>query len=280
MTELRQRMIRDMQLRRFAPRTHETYLSAVAGLAKHYKCSPDKLDEKQVQDYLLYLMNERKLSWATCDVRASGLTFFYRTTMGRSASNFVIPPRRHAQRLPEIFSLEEIERLFNCASNLKHRMILMTTYGGGLRLGEVIHLKVTDIDSQRMAIRVEQGKGNKDRFTLLSPRLLEGLRQYWQAYRPQLWLFPGNPPNEPLCDTSVQKVFMMAKLKAGIRKSGGIHTLRHCFCTHLLESGVDVRTIQELMGHRSLMTTSRYMRVTREQLAKTRSPLDLLPRPR
>ena len=280
MSELRDRMIRDMQLRRFSPRTHESYLSAVRDLAKHYKCSPDQLDNEQVQSYLLYLMNVRKLSWGTCDLRASALTFFYRTTLGRSASVFNIPPRQHAQRLPEIFSLQEVERLFDGTDNLKHRMILMTTYGGGLRLGEVVHLKITDIDSQRMAIRVEQGKGNKDRYTLLSLRLLEGLREYWRAYRPKLWLFPGDRPGKPLHDTSVQKVFNHAKLRAGIRKRGGIHTLRHCFCTHLLESGVDVRTIQVLMGHRSHQTTSRYMQVTRRHLANTPSPLDLLARPR
>jgi integrase/recombinase XerD len=280
MSELRERMVREMQLRRFSPRTQKSYLWAVHRLAKHYKRSPDKLDNKQVQDYLLYLMNERKLSWSTCDIQASGLTFFYKHTLGRSAGSFSLPPRKHAQRLPEILSLAEVELLLKSARTLKGRMILMTTYGGGLRLSEVINLKITDIDSQRMAIRVEEGKNNKDRYTLLSLRLLQGLREYWRTYQPKFWLFPGKLPGKPLNPSSVQKIYIEAKAIAGIRKRGGIHTLRHCFGTHLLEAGVDVRTIQVAMGHRCLETTSRYMQISRQKLANTPSPLDLLPRPR
>ena len=275
MTPLRQKMIRDMQLKRFSPKTHEAYLGAVAGLAKHYHRSPDQIKESEVHDYLLYLLNEKMLAWSTCDQKAAGLEFFYRVTLARPASEFQLPRRRHAQRLPEIFSPGEVEAVFAVVANLKHRMVLMTAYGGGLRLNEVLHLKITDIDSRRMMIRVEQGKGNKDRYTVLSTRLLEALRLYWKVERPRMWLFPGQDPNRPLHESSAQQVFGMAKRRAGIRKRGGFHVLRHCFCTHLLEAGTDLRKIQLLAGHASLQTTARYLRVSRDRLAQVRSPLDL-----
>jgi integrase/recombinase XerD len=278
MTELRQKMIRDMQLRRFSLRTQQSYLAAVAAFAKHCKQSPDLIPDEKVKDYLLYLLNERKLAWSSCDVHACGLQFFYRVTLGR-ASHFVLPPRQHAQRLPEVLSGSELERLFAAVGNLKHRVMLMVAYAAGLRLGELVHLKVTDIDSQRMMIRVEQGKGNKDRYTLLSQRLLNELRAYWKLYRPKTWLFPGKTPDKPLNESSIQKALIVAKIKAGIRKDGGIHALRHCFGTHLLEAGTDLRTIQVLMGHRSLQTTARYTRVTSHKIRFTPSPLDLLSRP-
>ena len=278
MTELRQKMIRDMQLRRLSPRTQETYLAAVAALAKHFKQSPDLISKEQVEDYLLYLLNERKLAWSSVDVHANGLQFFFRVTLGRP-NVFLLPPRQHAQRLPEVLSGSELERLFAAVDNLKHRVMLMVAYAGGLRLGELIHLKVTDIDSSRMMIRVEQGKGNKDRYTLLSKRLLNELRAYWKAYQPKTWLFPGKTPDKPLSESAVQKAIIVAKAKAGIRKSGGIHALRHCFGTHLLEAGIDLRTIQVLMGHRSIQTTARYTRITAHKIRFTPSPFDLLSRP-
>ena len=279
MTLLRQRMIRDLQLRRLADRTQQTYVQAVAGLAKYYKQSPDQIDDQKVQDYLLHLLNERKLSWSTCDLYAAGIAFFYRVTLGRPASQFTLPPRRHAQRLPEILSDQELERLFAAAVNPKHRVMLMAAYGGGLRLSEVLHLRAKDIDSQRMMIRVEQGKGNKDRYTLLSQRLLENLRAYWKLQRPAVWLFPGRDPQKPLHPRSLHGVYTAAKHKAGIRKHGGLHTLRHCFGTHLLEAGTDLRTIQILMGHRHIQSTIRYLQLARHTLEATQSPLDRLPRP-
>lgn len=276
MTLLRQHMIRDMQLRRFSPKTHEAYLSAVIGLATHYHRSPDQIKESEVHDYLLVLLNERKLAWSTCDQKAAGLEFFYRVTLGRSASEFQLPRRRHAQQLPEILSPSEVEAVLMAVKNLKHRAILMTAYDGGLRLNEVLHVKVTDIDSSRMMIRVEQGKNNKDRYTLLSQRLLESLRAYWRIYRPRVWLFPGQSGQAPLHETAAQRVFGRAKREAGIQKRGGFHVLRHCFCTHLLEMGTDPRRIQLLAGHASIQTTTRYLRVSRDQLAKVQSPLNLL----
>lgn len=278
MTALRQKMIRDMQLRRFSARTQETYLSVVERFARHYRQSPDRIPSEKAQDYILHLLNERRLSWSTCDVHANGLMFFYRVVLGQPNA-LTLPPRRHAQRLPEILSASEVERLFAATSDLKHRVMFMVAYGGGLRLNELTHLKVTDIDSKRMLIRVEQAKGNKDRYTLLSQRLLRELRAYWQAYRPKTWLFPGKTPDTPLHESSVQKAIILAKIKAGIRKGGGIHVLRHCFATHLLEAGTDLRTIQNLMGHKSIQTTARYTRITANRVRQTASPLDLLVRP-
>ena len=276
MTTLRQRMVRDMQLRRFADKTKQSYLWAVTGLAKYYKQSPDQIEEKRVLDYLLYLLNERKLSWSTCDLIASGLEFFYRTTLGRTRTEFRLPPRRHAQRLPEILSSQELQNLFAAAQNPKHRMMLRVAYDAGLRLGEVVRLKIADIDSQRMTIRVEQGKGNKDRYSLLSQKLLAELREYWKMDRPPVWLFPSRNPQKPLTKSSLREVYQHAKRKAGIRKQGGVHTLRHCFATHLLEAGEDLRTIQVLMGHKNIQTTSRYLQLSRHKLQSTKSPLELL----
>ncbi len=271
-------MIRDMQLRRLAPGTQDVYQKAVTGLAQYYKLSPDLLTDQQVQNYLLYLLGERKLAWSTCDQQAAALMFFYQVTCGRPLSQFDLPARRHAQRLPEILNAQELERLFATPQNLKHRALLLTTYGGGLRQSEVVRLKVKDVDSQRMLLRIEQGKGNQDRYTLLSERGLSALREYWKQDRPPLWLFPGQDPRKPLNPATLRKVFMDAKAKAGIRKRGGVHTLRHCFATHLLEVGEDLRTIQVLLGHRSISSTSRYLRLTSRKLQSTRSPLDLLNR--
>lgn len=275
MSQLREKMIYDMQLRRFSPRTHEAYLRAVIGLVKHYKVSPDQINEKEVHQYLHYLLYERKLSWSTCDQCASGLEFFYRVTLGRSAAQFGLPRRRHGQRLPDILSVVEIDRLFRSLKHPKYQMIFKVTYGGGLRLNEVRHLQMEDIDGSRMMIRIRSGKGNKDRYTVLSQRLLEELRAYWRLCRPENWLFPGRN-GQLLHETMIQKMFVKAMREAGIKKKGGIHMLRHSFGTHLLEAGVDIRTIQVLMGHENLSTTSRYLRVTQKKLGTVPSPLDLI----
>jgi site-specific recombinase XerD len=188
-----------------------------------------------------------------------------------------IPARKKDNRLPEILSTEELERLFTALSNQKHRALLMTTYAAGLRVSEVVSLKVGDIDSKRMMIRVQQGKGRKDRYTVLSQRLLKELRTYWRVYRPSVWLFfSGKEYIRPLSISSAQRVYNYAKEKAGIQKGKGIHTLRHCFATHLLEAGVDLRTIQTLMGHCSILTTMVYLQVTRKHLSCVQSPLDLI----
>ena len=266
----------DLVVRGMAVRTREAYLGAVAGLAKHYGRRPDRITEQEVQNYLLHLIEQRKLAWSSCNIVAQGLKFFYRVTLKRSEAQFVIPRARAPQKLPQILSREEIAALIQKTLNLKHRVILMTAYGAGLRLNEICHLRIGDIDSDRMTIRVEQGKGAKDRYTLLSPRLLAELRCYWVAHRPKAWLFTARDPERPIYDHTVQRIFYAAKDRAGITKEGGIHALRHAFATHLLEAGVDVHTIQRLLGHGHISSTLRYFHLARKHLAGTLSPLELL----
>ena len=282
MTALRQQMENDMVLRGMAVRTRQSYIEAVRGLAKFYRRRPDAISVEEVQCYLLHLLQERGLSYSTCNLVTNGLRFllylikagllpvrfFYRITLGQKETEFCLPRPKVPQRLPEILSREEIERLFAVTTNLKHRVLLMTTYSAGLRVSEVARLKVSDIDtiargaqwdarsapeggptgmlaiSQRMTLRVDQGKGAKDRYTLLSKRLLSELRRYWQAYRPREWLFPLRDGRGPIDPRSAQKIYYHAKEKAGIRKRSGIHGLRHAFATHLLEAGVDLHRIQ------------------------------------
>lgn len=277
MGALRERMEREMVLRRLSLRTRQSYSEAVAALAKHYHRSPDRLTARQIQDYLLYLIEERELAHSSCKVALHGLRFFYHETLKRAELEFGIPPARMPQKLPQILSREEIERLFAGARLYKHRVLLMTTYAAGLRVSEVCALKVTDIDSQRMTIRIEQGKGQKDRYSLLSPRLLKELRHYWQMDRPRTWLFPAaKSPDRALNTHTAQKIYYAARDQAGIAKRFGIHGLRHAFATHLLEAGTDSHTIQRLMGHSDLQTTMRYLHLAQQKIAATRSPLELL----
>lgn len=278
MSELRERMIREMQLRNMAPRTQVIYTDAVFQLAKHYMKSPDTLTDQQLKDYVLFLSNERKLAWSTINQQLAGLEFLYGVTLGRPTVQIAIPARKGEQRLPEILSAEELERLFASVSNLKHRALLEITYAAGLRVSEVVQLQIKDIDSGRMMVRVDQGKGKKDRYSLLSTRVLETLREYWRRHPTSRWLFPSRIQKglRHLCVRSAETVYTEAKAKAGIRKEGGIHTLRHCFATHLLEAGVDVRRIQLLLGHRSMLTAARYMHVARINLEATQSPLNSL----
>jgi len=278
MGTLRKRMDGDLVVRGMAVRTRESYLGAVAGLAKYYGRSPDQITEQQVQKYLLHLIEERKLAWSSCNIAAQGLKFFYRVTLKRTEAQFGIPTARQPQKLPQILAREEVSRLIERTMHPRHRAILMTTYGAGLRLNEVCHLKLTDIDSARMTLRVEQGKGAKDRYTLLSPRLLAELRRYWAWYRPKLWLFTSKDGEHPISDATVQKIFYAAKKRAAIVKECGIHGLRHAFATHPLEAGVDVHTIQRLMGHGHISSTLRYFHLARKHLAGTTSPLELLER--
>lgn len=278
MGALRKQMDGDLVVRGRAVRTREAYLGAVAGLAKYYGRRPDRIGEKEVQNYLLHLIEERKLAWSSCNIVVQGLKFFYRVTLKRSEAQFGIPTARQPQKLPQILAREEVARLIELTVHPKHRAILMTTYGAGLRLNELCHLRIVDIDSARMTIRVEQGKGAKDRYTLLSPRLLTELRRYWVVYRPKLWLFTSKDGAHPISDATVQKIFYAAKRRAGIVKDCGIHGLRHAFATHLLEAGVDIHTIQRLMGHGHISSTLRYFHLARKHLAGTVSPLELLER--
>ena len=277
MSELREKMIKEMKLRNFSPHTQESYIRAVVGLVKHYKKPPNELGQDQIKDYLLYLSEERHLCWSSINQACGGLKFLYFETLGWDKLQLDIPPRKTPQSLPEILSTEEIERIFECANhNMKHRLLLMTTYAGGFRVSEVVRLKPAHIDSDRMMIRVENGKGQKDRYTILSKRLLTELRLYWKKCLPVSYFFHGTDPTKPMSRDAAYPICEKTKKKAGIKKGGGIHSLRHAFATHSLESGVDPRTIQVLMGHRSLSTTMRYMRVTRKKLLSIKSPLDLL----
>lgn len=274
MSELRVKMIEEMKLHRFSPKTQIAYTAAVAGLADFYNQTPDKISTGQIKTYLLHLLDKRKLAWSSCNVAVNGLRFFYTYVLEKDQIILSLPPQKIKIKLPEILSEKELETLFMHAGTFKNKVLLMTTYSGGLRVSEVVHLRVSDIDSERMLIRVDQGKGYKDRYTLLSKLLLGELRLYWQRYRPLDWLFTGYSKDRPLSIGAAQKMYKRTKRRAGIKKTGGIHTLRHCFATHLLEAGVDIRTIQHLMGHKSIGTTMRYAQVTAKKIGEIKSPLD------
>jgi site-specific recombinase XerD len=270
-------MHHDMVVRGLSERTQKSYTAAVVGLAKFYRRSPDRLTQREVEAYLVHLSEERKLAWNTRSLVTNGLRFFYHTTLGRKQMDFSIPRAKAPAKLPEILSREEVARILSRPRNPKHRVLLMTAYASGLRVSELVRLRVRDLDSDRMTIRVEQGKGAQDRYTLLSPRLLEEMRTYWRTARPQPWLFPSRQRAEPISVSCAQRVWGDAKRAASVHKQGGIHALRHAFATHLLESGTDLHTIQRLLGHRHLGTTMRYFHLAQKTLADHSSPLDLLP---
>jgi site-specific recombinase XerD len=272
-------MIDDMTLRGMAAKTRDSYVRGVAGLAAYYHRSPDRISDREVQAYLLYLMRERKLSWSSCNIAVHGLRFFYHQTLGREKTTFHIPGPRKPSKLPEILSREEVARLFAHTGLPRHRVVLMTAYAAGLRVGEVVRLRVQDIDSDRMTIRVEQGKGAQDRYTLLSPRLLEELRSYWRLEHPYPWFFPMRKAPRPMNYTTAERMYTAAKHRAGIAKAGNIHALRHAFATHLLESGTDIHTIQRLLGHHHITSTMRYLHLARKNVTDRCSPLDLLDLP-
>lgn len=279
MNELRKQMTNDLIVRGMSHNTQELYLRAVTQLAKYYQRSPDQISAREIQDYLVYLSQERRLAWGSCNVASHGLRFFYQVTLGRSGATFHVPCAKEPSKYPEILSREEVAKLIEVTVNIKHRAMLMTAYGAGVRVSELVQLKISHIDSDRMSLRVEQGKGKKDRYTLLSDRLLQELRRYWQQYRPLPWLFPGQGGDRPLNRSSAQRVFYAAKDHAGITKEGGIHLLRHAFATHLLEAGTDLHTIQRLLGHASITSTMRYLHLAQGRLTGTQSPLDLLVTP-
>ena len=278
MSALRQRMNEAMVLRGFAERTKETYLACVSGLARHYGRSPDQLDTAAIQAYLLHLINERKLAYASVNQAVCAIRFLFAVVLGQREFAFAIPMAKVPKRLPQILTRDEVGRLLAHGRDIRARTLLTTTYAAGLRLSEVCNLQLSDIESapERMCLKVRQGKGSKDRYTLLSPRLLTTLRLYWQAARPRLWLFPNASGDGPLYDKTAQRIYHAARSAAGIEVGGGIHTLRHCFATHLLETGVDIHTIQRLLGHGNVTTTMRYFHLAQSHLTGTTSPLELL----
>jgi site-specific recombinase XerD len=269
-------MLEDMQMRNFSPHTRDAYLRAVAQLALYYQRSPDQLGTEDVRTYLLHLINDRHVSPSTFNQVRCALRFFYRVTLGRDWALDRIVCQKEEKKLPVVLSRDEVRRLFAAAGRLKSRAILMTLYAAGLRVSEVVGLKVSDIDSQRMAIRVRQGKGRKDRYVMLSPTLLDILRAYWRMHRPSDWLFPGKDAQKQLDRQTVTCICRTAGRRARLARRISPHTLRHTFATHLLEAGTDIRTIQALLGHRSLRTTALYTYVSLDKVAATTSPLDLL----
>lgn len=279
MTQLRKRMIEEMQIRNLAPGTQTAYLLQVALFARHFGKPPDVLGWEQIRAYQLYLTQEKKLASPTITVAVSALRFLYKVTLRRQW-NFdeIIPAPKTPRKLPVILSPEEVLEFLGCVPEGKHRTILTTCYAAGLRISEAVVLQVPHIDSRRMVIRVEQGKGRRDRYVMLSPKLLEILRQWWRVERSRTWLFPGKKLGH-IGKEAVEVACQEARSLCHIRKPISPHSFRHAFAVHLLEQGVDVRTIQLLLGHRSLDTTARYLRIATTKVCSTTSPLDLLPNP-
>jgi len=280
MTPLRQRMTEDMQVRNLALNTQTSYLQQVSLFARYFKKSPEALGPEEIRTYQVYLTNERKLAPGSILIAIAALRFLYKVSLKKDwIFEDVIPAPKKPQKLPEVLSPEEVLHFLNCVGGTMHRAILTTCYAAGLRISEVVHLKPTHIDSQRMVIRVEQGKGQKDRYVMLSPKLLEILRSWWRVSKPRCWLFPSDMPGHHISKDAVEQACQKARRISGIRKPITPHSLRHGFAVHLLESGTDVRTIQLLLGHRSLTTTARYLRLATSKVCSASSPLDLLPHP-
>jgi site-specific recombinase XerD len=276
---LRQRMIDDMTVRNMAPNTMLCYLKQVSYLAGYFGRSPEQLGPEDIRRYQIYLAKERKVSVNSRMVAATALRFFYAVTLKQDRVIEMIPTPRPEHRLPVILSPGEVLRLLEAAPSFSHRVIFSTMYGTGMRVSEAIHLRIPDIDSPRMMIRIQQSKGHKDRYVQLSPKLLELLRTYWRKVRPQQWLFPGQDPDQHLSRAAVGQAVAHASRRAGLVKETSPHSLRHAYAVHLLEAGTDLRRIQLLLGHRSLATTARYLCPATSTVCATTSPLDLLPYP-
>ena len=276
MGTLRAKMERDLTVRGLSERTGLNYIRFVEGLTRHYGRAPDTLAVHEVEAYLVYLRQVRQLTWESLATVVTGLRFFYEVTLGRPRANFFIPAPKQSSKRPEVLSRQEVERLLAQTEHRRDRTLLMTTYAAGLRVSEVVALKVAHIDSDRMVIRIEQGKGRSDRYTLLSERLLAELRAYWRVGRPTPWLFSGQRQGRHVSVRTALRAYTTAKKRASITKRGGIHALRHAFATHLLDAGVDLYTIQWLLGHRDITSTTRYLHLAPRALARRGSLCDLL----
>jgi len=280
MTTLRERMIEDMRIRNLAPNTQISYLQQVSLFARYFAKSPNILGREEIRAYQVYLTEEKKLSPRSITIAVSALRFLYKITLRRGWNlEEIIPAPKQPQKLPVILSPEEVLEFLSCVRGHNHRTILTCCYAAGLRISEVVALDVSHIDSRRMMIRVQQGKGQKDRYVMLSPKLLEILREWWRRDRSQHWLFPGNIPGRHISPDAVEHACQEAHRLCRLAKPITPHSLRHAFAVHLLEQGTDVRTIQLLLGHRSLATTARYLRIATTKVCSTTSPLDLLPKP-
>jgi site-specific recombinase XerD len=269
-------MIEDLRIRNYSPRTIETYVHCIVKFAQYFGKSPELLGPKEIHAYQVYLVNEKRASWTMLNQTVCALRFLYRTTLGRPWTIRHIPYARRERKLPSVLSRSEVRRLFAVLENLKHLAILMVAYSAGLRVSEVLGLRVSDIDSERMVLHVRSGKGRKDRFVPLSSVLLDVLRRYWVKTHPRDVLFPGEDLEKAMSPMAVAAFCRKAAVKAGIQKRVTPHLLRHTFATHHLESGTDVRTLQMILGHSSLRTTSLYLHVSTERIQAATSPLDTL----
>ncbi len=275
MSPLRRRMIEDMTIRNLSSSTQQSYIYAIAKFSRHFGCSPDRLSLEQVRAYQLHLINQKR-SWSHINQVACALRFFYGVTLGQTEAFERIVGGQKPDKLPLVLNAEEVARFLEAVPGLRNRIVLTTAYAAGLRVGEVARLKVASIDSKRMLIHIENGKGGRDRYAMLSPRLLKILRAYWKRVQPGLWLFPGQNPSRHVSTRAVQDACRAARRRARIGKPVTVHTLRHSFATHLLESGIDIRIIQVLLGHTDLGSTARYAQVATNLLASTASPFDQL----
>jgi site-specific recombinase XerD len=267
-------MIDAMVLRNLSPRTIDSYVAAVVRLASYYHRCPSLLSLEEVQAYLVHMTRDLGRAWSTVNVAAMAFRMLYVHVLGRGEVYFRLPTRRRVKRLPITLGIEETQRLINAPSFIKHRAILHTIYGGGLRLGEAAQLKITDIDSEQMRIRVEQGKGRKDRYTILPQSTLELLRAYYRFEHPIHYLFNGRHRGERIHERSIQGLYELARKKAGITRGSGVHTLRHCFASHHLLKGTDLISLQHMMGHSRLQTTAIYLHLVPESWGEIKSPCD------
>jgi site-specific recombinase XerD len=276
MGKLKDQMLMEMELRNFSDKTIKAYLGHMVSFTRKFGKSPAELSDAEIRQYLHYLLKERKASWSNINIAYCSLKFFYTKVLHRSWNVDHIPRPKKEKRLPNVLSYLELERLFEVTTNMKHLVIFKTAYASGMRVGELSRLKVSDIDSGRMVIRIDQGKGKKDRYTILSQQLLPGLRSYWREYRPSSWLFFGRDKQRPINTGTIQRVFKTACQKAGIKKPVTPHALRHSFATHFLEEGGNLIKLQQLLGHRYLQTTLTYVHVQNRDFRKVFSPLDCM----
>ena len=260
MTPLRQQMIAAMRQRGFSIRTHQAYLGAVSALARYYRQSPEQLNAQQIQTYFVYLVQERELSGASCSLYLNAIRFLYLQVLHWPQFDIPIHYPKKPQRIPELLTRAEVSQILLACNNDKHRMMLLTCYGCGLRVSELVMLKIRDVDGERGLLRINQGKGAKDRMVVISASLITRLRHYWRGYRPHPWLFPnGNTPDVHLSQGTIQRVFKRAKSSTAIEKVGGIHSLRHAYATHQLENGIAIHVLQQQLGHKDLHSTLRYV---------------------
>lgn len=275
MTPLRRRMIEDLEIRNYSPATIENYVRYVSAYSRHFWRSPAEMGAVELRSYQLHLIRDKKVSWSYFNCIVCALRFIYGVTLGQPDMVQRLPYAKKPKKLPVVLSLDEVRRFLGAIDNVRHRMVLMTAYAGGLRISEALGLQATDIDSNRMVIHVHLGKGGKDRMVPLSDKLLTLLRAYYAAYRPGRYLFPGQT-GRPLSREAIEKICHPTRKAAGLRKHVTPHTMRHSYATHMLEAGTDLRTLQVILGHRSISSTSIYLHVRRHRLTAARSPLDLI----